>query len=179
MGQPFVGQIALVGFNFAPAGWAPCDGRLLPISENETLFNLIGTTYGGDGQTTFALPDFRGRVPIHQGTLPGGGTYLVGEMSGNETVALTLPQIPAHQHGLQASATNPNGAPAATPGPSVVFATGGSGVAPYAPNSSGATAQTLAPQTIGLGGNSQPHTNIMPTLYSNYVISLFGIFPSP
>lgn len=168
MGQPYVGEIRMFGGNFAPAGWAFCSGQLLPISENETLFQLIGTTYGGDGQETFALPDLRGRVPVHQGTL-NGVTHQMGEMYGVESVTLTTQQIPAHQHShvaVTASGnTTPLGKLAADTTPNMIYADGqGAAVA-----SASATA---------VAGGSQPHENMMPYLGVSFIISLFGIFPS-
>ena len=167
--QPFVGEIAIVGFNFAPIGWAFCDGQLMSIAENETLFNLIGTTYGGDGQTTFALPDLRGRVPIHQGS-SGFSNYIIGEIGGEETVTLSINQIPAHEHAI--SGQSGLG--------STAIATGGvwaaqSQLKVY----SSASADTpMNPASISNAGGSQPHDNRSPYLALNYIISLFGIFPS-
>lgn len=172
MAQPYVGEIRLFGGNFAPAGWMSCSGQLLPISENETLFQLIGTTYGGDGQTTFALPDLRGRVPIHQGTGPGLSNRVLAESGGSETVTLTPPQYPAHGHGLLASnlaasgAAGPTGVWAATATPLY-----GDTVAP--------TVDMAANAVTDSDGGSQPHENMAPYLAMTYIISLFGIFPSP
>ena len=152
--------------NFAPAGWMFCEGQLLPISENETLFQLIGTTYGGDGESTFALPDLRGRLPIHQ-----GNGFILAETGGAEEITLTVNQIPGHSHPLLASsdvATTPN------PGGNVIgtplTATPFYAATPAAP---------LSPQTIVPVGGSQPHTNFQPYLCVDFIISLFGIFPSP
>ena len=143
MSQPHVGEIRLVGFNFAPAGWARCDGSLLPISENEVLFQLIGTTYGGDGQETFALPDLRGRVPIHVGTRPGGNNYVQGESSGTETVTLTVQQMPSHTHtpstAAERTSSRPTAGNAAAPGGSYGPVTG------------------VAQPALGPTGGSQPH----------------------
>lgn len=171
MAQPYVGEIRMFAGNFAPNGWMFCDGQLLPISENETLFQLIGTTYGGDGESTFALPDLRSRVPIHQGTGPGGSTYIIGEMAGVEQVTLTTQQIPAHSHPLLVStavANNSNPA-GSVPGesPSVTL---------YLEE----TPTTLMnASAITATGGSQPHNNVQPYQCINYIISLFGIFPSP
>ena len=171
MAQPYVGEIRMFGGNFAPAGWMFCDGAVLPISENQTLFQLIGTTYGGDGQSTFALPDLRGRVPIHQGTNPGTGTtYTLAEQAGAESVTLTTQQIPQHSHALLATnaiGTQPN------PGGNVLA--NSQGPQPYIQENPDASlnAQTLAPS-----GGSQPHENLQPFLGLNFIISLFGIFPS-
>ena len=165
MAQPYVGEIRMFAGNFAPAGWQFCDGSLLPISENETLFNLIGTTYGGDGQSTFALPDLRGRIPIHQGT-----TFTMAQSGGAENVTLTVNQIPAHSHPFAASA---NVSQDASPAGKVV---GQSGSALLyiqdAPDSN------LSPQAVSIVGGNQPHGNFQPYLCLDFIISLFGIFPS-
>lgn len=168
---PYVGEIRLGGWNFPPNGWAFCDGQLLLISENEVLFQLIGTTYGGDGEETFALPDLRGRVPIHMGAGPDGTTYQIGEMAGVEEVTLSAQQIPSHTHTLVVSdgpgaLDLPKGGVLATP----------PGVRAYAAGVTPGTA--LAPTTVAPVGGSQPHTNLMPYLCINFVISLFGIFPA-
>lgn len=166
MSQPFVGEIRLFGGNFAPVGWAFCDGQLLPISENDTLFALIGTTYGGDGQATFGLPDLRGRLPLHQ-----GGGFIMGESGGTESVTLTPSQIPAHSHALLG--TTDNGTTAAPAGnaaaslPEVTTLAYGTDAPPT----------TLHPQSIGMAGGSQPHSNLQPFLCLSFIISLFGIFP--
>jgi microcystin-dependent protein len=165
MGQPFIGEIRMFAGNFAPAGWAFCAGQLLPISENETLFNLIGTTYGGDGQSTFALPDLQSRVPIHQ-----GNGFILSETGGAEEITLTVNQIPAHSHPL--SGTTAVGT-AASPQGNVLAASGSSNV--YRP---GPGAAALAPEAVGPAGGSQPHSNLQPYLGLNFIISLFGIFPS-
>ena len=152
--------------NFAPAGWMFCERQLLPISENETLFQLIGTTYGGDGQTTFALPDLRSRVPIHQ-----GNGFNLGENGGAETVTLTTNQIPAHSHPLLGSSANGSEA-----NPQGNFLASSTVLQPYAqetPNTA------FAPTSITPVGGSQPHENLQPYICINYIISLFGIFPSP
>ena len=166
MAQPFVGEIRMFAGNFAPAGWMFCQGQLLPISENETLFQLIGTTYGGDGQSTFALPDLRGRVPIHQ-----GNGFILAEKGGAESVTLTTQQIPAHTHPLLA--TTAVGI-AASPQGSVLAASGSSNVYRQGP-----AAVALSNQTVTPAGGSQPHTNFQPYLCVNFIISLFGLFPQP
>jgi microcystin-dependent protein len=166
MSSPFIGEIRMFGGNFAPVGWAFCDGSLIPISENDALFNLIGTTYGGDGQNTFALPDLRSRIPVHVG--PG---FALGQSGGVESVTLTTSQIPAHSHVPQSFSTGGNqNTPAAG-----VWALSSAGSA-YASN----TAPTLAmdPGAIGTTGGSQPHDNMVPFLAVNFILSLFGIFPS-
>jgi len=165
MAQPYVGEIRMFGGNFAPAGWMLCEGQLLPISENETLFNLIGTTYGGDGQSTFALPDLRGRVPVHQGN---GAT--LAESGGMETITLTVNQIPAHTHPLQASTnvsqdTSPAGKTVGQSGSALLYI-------------QDTTDSNLNAGAITSVGGSQPHSNFQPYLCINFIISLFGIFPS-
>lgn len=170
MAQPYVGEIRIFAGNFAPAGWMFCEGQLLPISENETLFQLIGTTYGGDGQSTFALPDIRGRLPIHQGQ-GTGSAYIMGQSGGAEEVTLTTQQIPAHNHPLLASA-DPGGA--ITPAGNTLGA--GASVQVYRPIGANVPANA---GSVGPAGGSQPHTNFQPYICMNYIISLFGIFPSP
>ncbi len=165
MAQPYVGEIRMFAGNFAPAGWMFCEGQLLPISENETLFNLIGTTYGGDGQVTFALPDLRGRLPLHF----GNGTVLA-ETGGAETITLTTAQIPAHGHPLSCVSS---GTSTSTPLNSLWA---NSDVAQY--SSAAATVQMGTPPSDATGG-SQPHENFQPYLCLDFIISLFGIFPSP
>jgi len=168
MAQPYVGEIRMFAGNFAPAGWMFCEGQLLPISENETLFQLIGTTYGGDGESTFALPDLRGRIPIHQ-----GNGFILAETGGVEEVTLTVAQIPAHTHPLLGStATASSSDPTGNVGARVVAAA----VFPYGTD---APLQPLSPQAVGPVGGSQPHTNFQPYLCVDFIISLFGIFPSP
>jgi microcystin-dependent protein len=166
MAQPYVGEIRIFAGNFAPVGWMFCEGQSLPISENETLFQLIGTTYGGDGEETFNLPDLQGRLPLHQ-----GNGFVLGEQSGVEEVTLTNQQIPLHTHPLLAT-TAPG--TQASPANSVVAASGSSNV--YRP---GPAAAALSAQTGGPVGGSQPHTNLQPYLCVGFIISLFGIFPSP
>ncbi|HEX8501246.1 MAG TPA: tail fiber protein [Pyrinomonadaceae bacterium] len=168
MPEPYIGEIRMFGGNFAPAGWAFCDGQLIPISENDALFNLIGTTYGGDGQETFALPNLQSRVPMHAGT-GGGITYTLGESGGVEEVTLTVNQIPLHTH--QPFGSN-SGASQTTPG-GAVFAQSISNL--YAEVSP----INLSPQAISPVGGSQPHTNLQPYLCINFIISLFGIYPPP
>jgi microcystin-dependent protein len=166
MAQPYVGEIRMFAGNFAPAGWMFTEGQLLPISEYETLFNLIGTTYGGDGQSTFALPDLRGRIPLHQ-----GNGFTLAETGGVETVTLTVSQIPAHTHVL--SADQGNGTQN-MPGGNVLAASASS-VQPYIQEGA---SLAMAVQAIGSSGGSQPHDNFHPYLCVNFIISLFGIFPS-
>ena len=166
MAQPYVGEIRIFAGNFAPAGWMFCEGQLLPISENETLFNLIGTTYGGDGQSTFALPDLRGRIPIHMGT-----GFILAETGGAEEITLTVSQIPAHSHPLLGSSNN-----ALSAGPATNVLAGPTSLDAYRPVPPNVT---MSPQCIGGVGGSQPHTNFQPYLCLNFIISLFGLFPSP
>ena len=170
MAQPYVGEIRMVGFNFAPAGWMFCDGQLLPISGNETLFQLIGTTYGGDGQSTFALPDLRGRVPIHTGTGPTGTSYTLAQSFGVETVTLTPTQVPSHQHSFGLGASSGE---ATTNRPDNSYPALGGYYAATPNNTVSMGAPTIAP-----AGGGQPHSNIQPYLGINFIISLFGIFPS-
>jgi microcystin-dependent protein len=171
MGQPFVGEIRMFAGNFAPVGWAFCSGQLLPISENDTLFNLIGTTYGGDGQETFALPDLRGRLPVHMGQGAGLTNRIIGEAGGVETVTLTTQQMPSHTHGLVASTGIAN---QSSPTNNVVAQSSAADLyiedTPTAP---------LANASILSSGGSQPHDNMHPYLCVSYIISLFGIYPSP
>jgi microcystin-dependent protein len=173
MAQPYVGEIRMFAGNFAPAGWMFCDGQLLPISENETLFQLIGTTYGGDGESTFALPNLQSRIPLHSGTF-GGQTFQLAETGGTESVTLTTQQIPIHTHPLLCAASgglpnsNPNGGfwkPSAT---DMIYST-----------AAGAAVMGNPPIRSDIAGGSQPHENMAPFLCINYIISLFGIFPSP
>ena len=166
MAQPYVGEIRMFAGNFAPAGWMFCEGQLLPIAENETLFQLIGTTYGGDGQSDFALPDLRGRIPIHQ-----GNGFILAETGGAEEITLTVNQIPAHSHALLAS-TAPG--TEATPGQHLLAAPPGTGL--YVEDPASAALYTMA---VTATGGSQPHTNFQPYLCVSFIISLFGIFPSP
>ncbi len=174
MGQPFVGEIRMFAGNFAPAGWMFCSGQLLPISAYETLFNLIGTTYGGDGQSTFALPDMQGRVPIHMGTF-AGQTSTLAQKTGVESVALTQLQIPPHSHQVLATSGTPVTSPANAL-PAVANSPGQPGVMVYGQASPAGT--SLHPNTIQSAGNSLPHDNMQPFLCLSFIISLFGIFPT-
>jgi microcystin-dependent protein len=167
MSQPYVGEIRMFAGNFAPAGWMFCEGQLLPIAEFETLFNLIGTTYGGDGQTTFALPDLRGRLPIHQG--PG---FTLAETGGVESVTLTTSQIPAHSHPFLVSA---NQASSTSPANQVPAITQASSITPYGTDN---PLVQLNSASVGSVGGSQPHDNFQPYLCIDFIISLFGVFPS-
>lgn len=170
MGQPYVGEIRLFAGNFAPNGWLFCEGQTLPISENEVLFQLIGTTYGGDGEETFRIPDMQGRLPVHMGTGASGTTYQIGESAGTEEVTLTTQQIPQHTHAFMA---NTGGADVASPKNAVL------GTSTTVNSFIISTpAQPMAPQAIAPVGGSQPHTNFQPYLCVNFIISLFGVFPS-
>ena len=166
MAQPYVGEIRMFAGNFAPAGWLFCEGQLLPISENESLFQLIGTTYGGDGQSTFALPDLRGRIPLHQ-----GNGFILAETGGAEEITLTVNQIPVHNHAVIVSTTAGtqnapgNNVPAASPSVTLYI--------------EDATDNNMASNVIIPVGGSQPHTNFQPYLCVDFIISLFGLFPSP
>ena len=164
MAQPFVGELRMFAGNFAPAGWQFCEGQLLPISENETLFTLIGTTYGGDGESTFALPDLRGRLPIHQ-----GNGFILAETGGAEEITLTVNQIPAHTHALVATTAVAN---QSSPANNVLAQSTAADL--YIEDTATAA---LAPSAITAVGGSQPHTNFQPYLCVNFIISLFGIFP--
>ena len=164
MSSPFIGEIRMFAGNFAPQGWSFCDGSLIPISENDALFNLIGTTYGGDGQSTFALPDLRSRVPVHAG--PG---FILGQTGGEETVTLTVQQIPAHIHVPRARSTAGN---QASPAGGVWAA---SSLNQYTANTPSSSMDAAA---LGSAGGSQPHDNMVPFLVVNFILSLFGVFPS-
>ena len=165
MSQPFIGEIRMFAGNFAPVGWAFCDGSIIPIDQNDALFNLIGTTYGGDGQTTFALPNLQSRVPVHVG--PG---FALGQSGGVESVTLTTSQIPAHSHvplcnTAVGTAQGPDGAFWALPSSGTIYST----AAPTLP---------MSPSAVGSSGGSQPHDNMLPFLVINFILSLFGVFPS-
>jgi microcystin-dependent protein len=174
MGQPYVGEIRMFAGNFNPNGWAFCDGRSLPIAENEVLFQLIGTTYGGDGEENFNVPNLQSRIPIHMGSGPDGTTYTIGEMAGTEAETLTVQQIPSHSHlpmgrSNPASQTSPAGAVLANATSSTTGILTYSADTPFVPMNN----QSIAP-----AGGSQPHENTQPFLCINFIISLFGIFPS-
>lgn len=163
MGTPYVGEIRMFGGNFAPVGWALCQGQLLPISDNEVLFQLIGTTYGGDGETTFALPNLSSRVPVHVG--PG---FALGQTGGAESVTLNSTQIPSHAHVPQGAPSGNQASPA-----NAVWAGGGTALYTAPPPDS-----PMSPGALGTAGGSQPHDNMLPFVVVNFIISLFGIFPS-
>ena len=168
MAQPYVGEIRMFAGNFAPAGWMFCEGQLLPISENETLFQLIGTTYGGDGESTFALPDLQGRIPIHH-----GNGFILAETGGAEEITLTQQQIPSHTHpltGTHRTATQGN------PGGNLHARFSQANLFPYIEDTPNVN---MAASAIAPVGGSQPHTNFQPYLCINFIISMFGIFPPP
>ena len=170
MGSPYIGEIRMFAGSFPPSGWAFCDGQELPIAENDALFSLIGTTYGGDGESTFRLPDLRGRAPIHVGTGPGLGAYSIGEQGGVETVILTTQQIPTHTHAWMAStgpgtANSPVNNVVGSPPAMKLYRVGTPG-------------DTMSPATIEPFGGQQPHENLQPYLTISFIISLFGVFPT-
>lgn len=170
MSEPFLAEIKIISWNFPPRGWAFCNGQLLPINQNQALFSILGTTYGGNGQTNFALPDFRGRTPIH-----AGAGFDLGQRSGEEAHTVTVSETPAHTHSLSASTQQANQAtlvtaPASTP--NILAAVAG------AQYSNAQSLTTLRPDTVANAGGSQPHENRQPYLVLNFVIALQGIFPS-
>lgn len=167
MTAPFISEIRMFSFEFSPRGWATCAGQQLAIAQNQALFSLLGTTFGGNGVTTFALPDLRSRVPVHMGQSTSGSNYVIGERTGAESNTLTITQIPQHTHLMQAAGTATTGAPAG--------ATLGTPTASK-PYRSGPTTQPA--MNTGLTGSSQPHTNIQPYLTVNFSIALQGIYPS-
>lgn len=170
--EPFIGAICMFGFNFAPKGWATCDGQIMQISQNTALFSLLGTTFGGNGMQTFGLPDLRGRVPIHQGQGPGLSAYTMGQAAGTETVTLTVNQMPMHNHLVNAnSAAGDTGAPAGA-----IFAN--SGVTDKEYLASGLPNESMSPNIVAQNGGSQSHNNMQPFLTVNFCIALVGIFPS-
>jgi len=166
MADPFYGEVKLVGFNFAPIGWAFCNGQLIPISQNTVLFQLLGTTYGGDGQNTFALPNLQSRVPIHQG--PG---FVLGQVAGSESVSLTSQQIPNHVHSATQCSSKPGASGTPTAGSTWAVSAKGSLYANNPPS------VNMAANALGVAGGGQPHENRQPSLAINYIIALEGIFP--
>ena len=172
MANPYVGEIRIFGGNFAPSGWAFCNGAIQAIAQNNTLFTLIGTTYGGDGQSTFALPDLQGRVPVGLGQGTGLTNRIIGEKSGVENVTLTVPQIPAHTHvPLCSTDAGDSISPAGT-----YWAANANTSLPQFAAAPNATSMNAA--GVANAGGSQPHNNLMPLLTISFIISLFGIFPS-
>jgi len=170
MSEPFVGEIRMFAGTFAPRGWAFCDGQLLAVSENDALFSLLGTTYGGDGRNTFGLPDMRGRLSVHAGSGPGLTTRRLGAKGGAEHVTLTTNQLPSHNHDYYGSSITGN---TSTPNDKVVASRVGN--ASYTESTA---TTTMAPNSVSSVGESRSHTNVMPFLCVNYIIALFGIFPS-
>ena len=171
MAEPFIGSIVLFCGNFAPRGWALCDGQLLPIAQNTALFSILGTSFGGDGRTTFALPDLRGRVPLHPGSGPGLSTYVLGEAIGTESVTLLVNQMPAHNHMVSA--------PCSDGAPSTSSPVGGvSANQDQTPFYAASGTAAMAAATSTMTGGSQPHENRQPLLAINFIIALEGIFPS-
>lgn len=176
MSQPYIGEIRCFGFNFAPRDWAFCNGQLMPIAQNQALFAILGTIYGGDGQSTYALPNLKGRVPMHWGNGSSGLNTQIGEAMGQATVTLTTNEIPAHSHPIDAADINPQATRTAAPSASsYLSASKGTFVyqkPPVTPNA------TFSPKAITPTGNSFPHENMQPYLALNFCISLSGIFPS-
>ncbi len=171
MSEPFVGEIRMFAGNFAPRGWAFCDGQLLAVSQNDALFSLLGTIYGGDGRTTFGLPDMRGRIPLHQGSGPGLSPARLGAKGGAESVTLTTNQLPSHKHDVSATSAiasvgSPAGNVSANTSPTNIYA------------NTLATPQTMNSAAISSTGGSRSHTNLMPTLCVHFIVALFGIYPS-
>ncbi|AQW30234.1 phage tail protein [Ralstonia syzygii subsp. celebesensis] len=174
--EPFIGEIRLFAGNYAPQGWLLCQGQLIDIAGNETLYTLLGTTYGGDGRTTFALPDLQGRLPVGQGQGPGLTNRTIGQRLGVEDVTLTQAQIPAHSHALSATSGQ---ATSITPGPGVMLATVPNPQGFYdAGTANPPTKAAFASQAVGMAGANLPHSNHMPTASINYIIATVGIYPS-
>ena len=171
MADPFVAEIRIFPFNFAPKGWAWCDGQLLPLSQNTALFSLLGTTYGGNGKSNFALPDLQGRAPMHPGQGPGLSLHDLGETGGSETVSLLESEIPAHNHFVRAVGEDPGDLQA--PAPNRALARSGSGFAYI----SGPQNVFMAPETLAPAGGDQPHNNLQPYLTFYFCIALQGVFP--
>jgi microcystin-dependent protein len=172
MANPFVAEIRIFPFNFPPKGWAFCDGQILPLSQNTALFSLLGTTYGGDGKSNFALPNMQGNAPMHPGQGPGLSLHDLGETGGSDTVTLLESEIPSHSHGLLGSTQSANGN---NPGPTVMLAKSNGGFA-YSTNST-QNLVNMADVTIAPAGGDQPHNNLMPYLTLNFCIALQGVYP--
>ncbi len=170
MPEPYIGEIRMFAGSFAPVGWMLCEGQTLPISENDALFTLIGTTYGGDGQETFNLPNLASRIPIHMGTGPDGTTYQIGEMAGTEQETLTTQQIPVHNHAMIATT-----ATGSLSGPANNILSDSPNIKLYTAQVPGAAMNV---QSVTPVGGSQPHENMQPVLAINFIISLFGVFPT-
>ena len=173
MAQPYVGEIRMFGGNFAPLGWAFCNGALQSISQNQTLYQLLGTTYGGDGVNTFGLPDLQGRIPVHQGQGAGLQNYVLGQKGGVETVTLTVAQLPSHSHTAMGSAS---GGAASTP----MGATWGNSAIANKSFGPGTSANnSMNPGSMGMTGGNQPHDNLLPFVVLSFIIALNGVYPSP
>jgi microcystin-dependent protein len=172
MADPFIAEIKMVPYNFAPRGWAFCDGQLLPISQNTALFSLVGTTYGGDGRTTFGLPNLQGRLPRHPGQGPGLSSHFLGEIGGTATATLSIGEMPSHNHLLTAN-TNPADLSAPSASRALARSSGG-----FAWQDTNANLVDLAPQGVANAGGGQAHNNMMPYLTLNFCIALVGIYPS-
>jgi microcystin-dependent protein len=170
MSAPFLAEIRIFAFNFAPTGWAPCNGQLLPISQNTALFALLGTYYGGDGKSTFALPDLNGAVPVHSGVGPDGSEYFLGQSAGSPTVSLLQTEMPFHSHSLSVSTRN-----ASEKEPQNQLLAVGQGIGMYGPNTGATTA--LAPQAVAVSGSGLPHNNLQPSLALMFCIAMQGVFP--
>lgn len=171
MSEPFLSEIKIVSFNFAPKGWALCNGQLLPINQNQALFSLLGTTYGGDGRTTFALPDLRGRVPLHE-----GDGHTLGEKAGEQAHTLTLPELPEHVHDFSMNTAVVSAVANATVGPPTGNYWANNGKTAY--STGGVSLGAMSPQAVSQVGGSQAHQNMQPYLVLNFCIALQGIFPS-
>jgi microcystin-dependent protein len=169
--DPFVAEIRIFPFNFAPKGWAFCDGQLLPLSQNTALFSLLGTTYGGDGKSNFALPNMQGNAPMHPGQGPGLSLHDLGEMSGSETISLLDSEMPSHSHPWQASSA-PGTLNAPDNGRSLARSSGGTAFKTINPD-----VQMATPQAVGPAGGDQPHNNMQPYLTLNFCIALQGVYP--
>lgn len=175
MSTPILGEIRMFAGNFAPRGWALCNGQLMAISQNTALFSILGTTYGGNGQTTFALPDLRGRVPVHAGQGPGLSPYVLGEQTGTENVTLLSTQMPTHTHLVNAST---NGADQGSPAAAILAAPLDGSGSPTAGYTKTAANTQMAPTAIGMAGGNQPFSVLQPLTCVNFIIALEGIFPS-
>jgi microcystin-dependent protein len=174
MSEPFLAEVRIFGFNFAPRGWAFCNGQILPINQNQSLYSLLGTTYGGDGRTSFALPDLRGRTPIHVGASPGGSNHTLGSKGGQENQALTVAELPTHTHGMIGTSATAN-----APGPgNNLLAQTSTGVAEIYSSGPSALNQQANSGAIGNQGGGQGHENMQPYITLTYCIALQGLFPS-
>jgi microcystin-dependent protein len=177
MSEPYIGEIIMFAGNFAPRGWALCNGQLLSIAQNSALFSILGTTYGGDGHTTFALPDLRGRVPMQPGAGPGLTPHSLGESSGSETVTLLSPQMPAHTHAIAAGGNATSSLPASNLFGATTGQTGEGQPVEVFGYAAGTPTTMMSPQALSTAGGSQPHANMQPYLCVNFIIATEGIFP--